>query len=82
MALTPRKRLSVTRRRALRLLGGAPNGATEAIMLAHGFEQVLLDGLVRDGLATTERRAMRVGRRPIEVTWLIITEVGRQALGA
>jgi DNA-binding PadR family transcriptional regulator len=66
--------------RALRLLAGAPNGATEAIMLAHGFTYTTLDTLVRDGLATAEQREMRAGRRRIEVTWLTITENGRQAL--
>jgi hypothetical protein len=67
--------------RALRLLADAPNGATEAIMLAHGFTISLLDGLVLHGLATVEKRAMRAGRRPIKVTWLMITEAGREALG-
>jgi hypothetical protein len=50
--------------RALRLLAGSPLGATEAIMLAHGFTNAMLDALVRDGLATAERRAMRTGRQP------------------
>jgi hypothetical protein len=67
-------------RRALRLLAAAPNGATEAIMLAHGFTISLLDDLVLRGLATTEKRAMRAGRRPIKVTWLMITDAGRQVL--
>ena len=58
----------------------APHGATEAIMLAHGFTNVMLDALVRDGLATADRRAMKAGRQPIEVTWLTITDAGRQAL--
>jgi hypothetical protein len=40
----------------------------------------MLDALVRDGLATAERRAMKAGRRRIEVTWLMITDAGRQAL--
>jgi hypothetical protein len=62
------------------LLAAAPNGATEAIMLAHGFTNVMLDALVRDGLATADRRAMKAGRRGIEATWLTITEQGRQAL--
>jgi hypothetical protein len=61
--------MRVEQRRALRLLAGAPNGATEAIMLAHGFATALLDGftytmldtLVRDGLATAEQREMRAG---------------------
>ncbi len=42
-------------------------------MLAHGFTNAMLDALVREGLATAERRAMKV-------TWLTITEDGRQAL--
>jgi MmgE/PrpD N-terminal domain len=35
---------------------GAPNGATEALMLAHGFTNAMLDALVRNGLGTAERR--------------------------
>jgi hypothetical protein len=35
---------------------GQPLDATEAIMLAHGFTNATLDTLVRDGLATAERR--------------------------
>jgi hypothetical protein len=31
-------------------------------------------------LATTEKRAMRAGRRPIKVTWLMITHAGWQAI--
>jgi hypothetical protein len=30
---------------------------------------------------TTEKRAMRAARRPIKVTWLMIIDAGRQALG-
>jgi hypothetical protein len=73
--------LNRDQRWALRLLAAAPNGATEAIMLAHGFTVSLLDDLALRGLATTEKRAMRAGRRPIKVTWLMITDAGRQALG-
>jgi hypothetical protein len=73
--------LNRDQRRALRLLAATPNGATEAIMLAHGFKHALLDDLALRGMATAEQRAMRAGRRPIKVTWLIITEAGWQALG-
>ena len=66
--------------RALTFLAESANGCTEAIMLAHGFTNAMLDALVRDGLATADRRAVRAGRRRIEVTWLTITEEGRQAL--
>jgi hypothetical protein len=62
--------MSAERHRALRLLAGSPLGATEAIMLAHGFTYTMLDTLVRDGLATAEQREMRAGRRPITVIWL------------
>jgi hypothetical protein len=71
--------LSHDQRRALRLLADAPNRATATIMLAHGFTISLLDDLVLRGLATTEKRAMCAGRRPIKVT--MITDAGRQALG-
>jgi hypothetical protein len=40
----------------------------------------MLAVLVRDGLVTVEHRAMRAGRQPIRVTWLAITEAGRQAV--
>jgi hypothetical protein len=40
----------------------------------------MLDAMARDGLATAERRAVKAGRRRIEVTWLTITKAGRQAL--
>ena len=80
MAVGPQRGFGAERHRALRLLAGAPLGVTEAIMLAHGFTSAMLDALVRDGVATAERRAMKAGRRRIEVTWLTITEDGRQAL--
>jgi hypothetical protein len=44
--------MNAERHRAPRLLAAAPNGATEAIMLAHGFTYTMLDAMVRDGLAT------------------------------
>ena len=80
MAVSPQRGFAAERHRALRLLAGSPLGATEAIMLAHGFTNTTLDALVRDGLATAERRTTRAGRRRIEVTWLTITDAGRQAL--
>jgi hypothetical protein len=80
MAVSPQRGVAAEQHRALRLLAGAPLGATEAMMLAHGLTDAMLDALVRDGLATAERRAMKAGRRRIEVTWLTITEEGRQAL--
>jgi hypothetical protein len=82
MAVSPQCGFAAKQRRALRLLAGAPLGATEAIMLAHGFTNAMLDALVRDGLATAERRAMKAGRQPITVTWFTTTDARRLALSA
>jgi hypothetical protein len=73
--------LTDEKRRALRLLAGNPNGCTEAIMLAHGFESATLSKLVLDGLAKVEVHETKVaGRRgKVKVTWLRITEAGRKA---
>jgi hypothetical protein len=71
--------MSRERRRALRLLAGSPLGATEAIMLAHGFTYTMLDALVRDGLAATPH-SVHAGKRPIEVVRVRITDIGRLAL--
>jgi hypothetical protein len=49
-------------------------------MLAHGFTTELLADLVRDGLATAAPGIMYAGKRPITVTRLGITDLGRQAL--
>jgi len=67
------------RRRALRLLAGAPEGVTEALMLAHGFRVELLVDLCIAGLATAKPEHMRAGRRTMEVVRMKITEAGRQA---
>ena len=51
------------RRRALRLLADAPEGVTEALMLAHGFRVELLVDLCLAGLATAKPEHIRAGRR-------------------
>jgi hypothetical protein len=68
------------RRRALALLAGSADGATEAVMLAHGFTLDLLVEMVRAGLATAKVERMVAGKRAIEVTRMRITEAGRRAL--
>jgi hypothetical protein len=62
------------------LLAAAPNGATEAIMLAHGFTIEMLTVLVRDGLATATPETVHAGKRPVEVVRVRITDAGRLAL--
>jgi hypothetical protein len=72
--------MNAERNRALRLLAAAPNGATEAIMLAHGFTTDLLVDLVHEGLATATPETVHAGKRPIEVVRVRITDAGRLAL--
>jgi hypothetical protein len=72
--------MSRDQRRALRLLAGSPLGATEAIMLAHGFTIEMLTILVRDGLATATPETVHAGKRPVEVVRVRITAAGRLAL--
>ena len=72
--------ISADEREALRVLAGSPDGSTESIMLAHGFAIGMLRDLVRNGLATAERRTVRSGRRLIDVKWMRITDAGRRAL--
>jgi hypothetical protein len=69
-------------RRALSLLAGCPHGCTVANMLAHGFTNAMLNGLVREGLATIEPGTVCTGSRRITVVWVAITDVGREVIAA
>ena len=82
MAVSPEKRgLGPEQRRALRLLADAEQDYTVAIMLAHGLKNVMLNGLVRDGLATATPGTVRAGKRQIEVVRMTITGDVRQGGG-
>jgi len=56
------------------------NGATEAIMRAHGFTVEQMVALVRDGLATATPERVVAGGRTMEVATVRITDAGRRAL--
>jgi phage portal protein BeeE len=73
-------KLNDQRRRALQLLTRSPNGCTEALMLAHGFESAMLSDLVLNGLAVAVDHSTMAGRRRMKVTWLRITAAGRKAI--
>jgi hypothetical protein len=76
-----RKRIPLaTRRRALELLAASPDGATEAILLAHGFTIDLLVELIRAGLTTAKAERVMAGGRSMEVARVRITDAGRRAL--
>jgi len=76
----PSPRPQPDRRRALELLAASHDGATEAIMLAHGFTVELLVELIRAGLATATAERLVAGERAMEVARVRITEAGRQVL--
>jgi len=69
--------LTSDRRRTLRLLAGAPEGCTEAVMLAHGFTVPLLVDLCIAGLAIATPERMVAGGRTAEIVRMKITEAGR-----
>jgi hypothetical protein len=72
-------KLTDEQRRALQLLARSPNGCTEALMMAHGFESAMLGDLALDGFAVAVDHRTMAGRRRIKITWLRITE-GRKAI--
>jgi hypothetical protein len=57
------------------------NGATQALLSAHGFDASLIAGLVNHGLATITAEKVRVGGKLIAVARVRITEAG-EALAA
>jgi hypothetical protein len=73
--------LTAARRRALTVLAGAPEGCTEAAMMAHGFSLGFLADLVRDGLARERGEWVMKGKREAPQVRLSITDAGRRVLG-
>jgi hypothetical protein len=81
MAVPFRKRhLGAEQRRALQLLASSPFGATEAIMLTHGFKRQMIASLSRAELATSWGRTVKVDHNAIAVGRVKITDAGREAL--
>jgi len=52
------------------------NGATQALLSAHGFDASLIAGLVNHGLATITAEKVRVGAKLIAIARVRITEAG------
>jgi hypothetical protein len=72
--------LTDEQRQALGLIASGPRGCTKGLLLADGFAAGMLADLVREGLATAHRGAVRVGGRQIRVERYRITEAGRKAI--
>ena len=67
-------------RRALGVLASSPEGATEALLFAHGFMYKAITGLVDSGLATSTMEPFFVDGGLVEVMRFRITDAGRKAL--
>jgi hypothetical protein len=57
------------------------NGATQALLSAHGFDASMIAGLVNRGMATLTAEKVRAGGKLIAVAKVRITEAGRRAIG-
>jgi hypothetical protein len=70
---TPRQRRTRgpkrDRRRALELLDTAPDGCTEAIILAHGFKSEMLAELISAGSCNRKSRPYRCRRPAAQCHW-------------
>ena len=77
---TQKRRITSRAARALKLLASNLRGVTDGAVLAHGFTATMMAGLVRDGLATVQREALKVGGAPIKFESYRITAAGWKAL--
>lgn len=66
--------------RALQRLADVPRGIAKTLMLAHGFTDELIVGLVLSGLATVVPDIARIGKQTIEIELVMITDAGRKAI--
>jgi hypothetical protein len=74
--------LTKEQRSALTLLANIPHGvAEELLILAHGFDRIMIAGLVHGGRAREQREVVTGSSRPlIEVVRIVITDAGRRAI--
>jgi hypothetical protein len=61
-------------------VASSPAGCSEAVLAAHGFAVKQIVELIQTGLATAKIERMVAGGKPMEVTFVRITEAGRQTL--
>ena len=73
-------RLTAEQCRALELLASSQRGATQAVMIVHGFKTEMLAGLVLAGAAMVCTEIVMVGGETIKIDRFMITDTGRQAL--
>jgi hypothetical protein len=62
------------------VLADTPEGATEALLAAHGFATTTIAGLIDAGLATSTTGVILADGQPVQVARVRITDAGRAAL--
>jgi hypothetical protein len=74
-------RLSAEQRHVLELLSSDQRDANqEALAFVQQFDRDTIAGLVRTGLATTQRVILEAGDKVVEAVHITITKTGRQAI--
>jgi hypothetical protein len=74
-------RISAKQRHVLELLASDQCDANkEALVFVQRFDRDTIAGLIRIGLATTQRVILKAGDKMVEVVHITITKAGRQAI--
>ena len=75
-------RLSAEQRHVLELLASDRRDAgQEALVFVQQFDRDTIAGLVRTGLATTQRVMLKAGDKVVVAVHITITKAGLQAIG-
>ncbi len=72
--------MGIDERQLLELLADSPKGASEALLLARGFSRAAIVDLLHAGSVTITPERTLAAERPVHLTRVRITEVGRRAL--
>ena len=72
--------MTIDERRLLELLADSPKGASEALLLACGFSRAAIVDLLHAGSVTIKPEQTLAAERPVHLTRVRITEVGRRSL--
>jgi hypothetical protein len=73
-------RLSAEQPHVLELLASDRRDASKEAVFVQRFDRDTIAGLVRTGLATTQRVILKAGDKVVEAVHITITKAGRQAI--
>jgi hypothetical protein len=72
--------LSAEQRHVLELLASDRRDASKEAVFVQHLDRDTIAGLIRTGLATTQRVILKAGDKVVEVVRITITKAGRQAI--